>query len=137
MNVLLRVPQGRGDHGSREGVLRPLRSPYLPDVEEDNAEQPRKLKIRIKASTTDPFREGMDVYLGWTGQPLCLVSATIAYLVRRNDGPGPLFLFEDGRPLTRPLLVREVRAALEEAGASNAGVSGHSFRIGAATTAAE
>ena len=107
------------------------------DVEVDNAEQPRKLKIRIKASKTDPFREGVDVYLGWTGQPLCPVSATVANLVRRKDGPGPLFRFEDGRPLTRPLLVRKVRAALEEAGASSAGVSGHSFRIGAATMAAE
>ena len=61
----------------------------------------------------------------------------MAYLVARKDGPGPLFRFEDGRPLTRPRLVLEVRRALDEAGASSAGISGHSFRIGAATTAAE
>ena len=61
----------------------------------------------------------------------------MAYLVARKDGPGPLFRFEDGRPLTRLRLVLEVRRALDEAGASSAGISGHSFRIGAATTAAE
>ena len=58
----------------------------------------------------------------------------LAYLVKRKKGPGPL---EDGRPLTRPRLVREVKRALEEAWASSTGISGHSFRIGAATTAAE
>ena len=46
--------------------------------------------------------------------------------------PGPLFQFEDGRPLTRPAFVKQVKAALEEVGASSVGVSGHSFRIGAA-----
>ena len=61
----------------------------------------------------------------------------LAYLVKRKEGPGPLFRFEDGIQLTRLRLVREVKRALEEAGASSTGISGHSFRIGAATTAAE
>ena len=107
------------------------------DVVVDRADKPRKIKVTIKASKTDPFREGVDIHLGWTGQKLCPVAAMLAFLVKRKEGPGPLFRFEDGRPLTRPRLVREVKRALEEAGASSTGISGHSFRIGAATTAAE
>ena len=41
-----------------------------------------------------------------------------------------------GRNLTRPALVREVRAALQAAGLNQANYAGHSFRIGAVTTAA-
>ena len=104
------------------------------DVMVDNADKPRMITVTIKASKTDQFREGV---LGWTGQKLCPVAAVLAYLVRRKEGPGPLFRFEDGRPLTRTRLVQEVKPALEEAGTSSAGISGHSFRIGAATTAAE
>ena len=103
----------------------------------DNADKPRKISVSIKASKTDPFRVGVDIHVGWTGKKLCPVAAIMAYLVARKDGLGPLFRFEDGRPLTRPHLVLEVRRALDEAGASSAGISGHSFRIGAATTAAE
>ena len=58
------------------------------------------------------------------------------YLASRGITPGPLFRFEDGRPLTS--LVDQLCLALSEA--SNAvdesRYSGHSFRIGAGTTAA-
>ena len=107
------------------------------DVMVDNADKPRMITVTIKASKTDQFREGVDIHLGWTGQKLCPVAAVLAYLVRRKEGPGPLFRFEDGRPLTRTRLVQEVKRALEEAGTSSTRISGHSFRIGAATTAAE
>ena len=50
---------------------------------------------------------------------------------------GPLFVYADGSPLTRERLVAAVKRALERAGVSGAGYSGHSFRIGAATTAAQ
>ena len=106
-------------------------------IEVDNVAKPRMLKVSIKASKTDPFRKGEVVYLGWTGKQLCPVAAILAYMTVREAGPGPPFRFKDGRPLTRPCLVSEVRLALEEAGTSSAGISGHSFRIGAATTAAE
>ncbi len=47
-----------------------------------------------------------------------------------------LFRFQDGRLLTRARFVAEVRRALESAGLNNRAYAGHSFRIGAATTAA-
>ena len=50
--------------------------------------------------------------------------------------PGPLLIFNDGQPLTRDKLVRAIRQALVSAGVDTAGYTGHSMRIGAATTAA-
>ena len=49
--------------------------------------------------------------------------------------PGPLFLFENGLPLTRSLLTDRLRAILLSAGLPG-NFSSHSFQIGAATSAA-
>ena len=56
--------------------------------------------------------------------------------MRQGQKPGPLFLFEDGRPLTRARFADEVRRALSFAGIDQSQYCTHSFRIGAATTAA-
>ena len=61
----------------------------------------------------------------------------MAYLARRSAAPGLLFIREDGSPLSRSWLVRAVRENLTEAGLDVMGYSGHSFRIGAATAAAQ
>lgn len=65
---------------------------------------------------------------------LCPVAALLSYMVLRGKGEGPLFKFKDGRALTRPRLVSELRKALAEAGLKPENYAGHSFRIGAATT---
>ena len=108
----------------------------MQDIHVDNLANPQSVQVRIKASKTDPFRQGVLVYVGRTNQPLCPVSALLAYMVRRGNRPGPLFIFQDGRPLTRPRFVTEVRKVLLAAGIDPTSYSGHSFRIGAATTAA-
>ena len=76
--------------------------------------------------------------MGSTGDELCPVSALFQYLQFRGSDPGPLFLWEDGTPLTRSLFVARFRKALVEAGLESACqcYSGHSFRAGAASTAA-
>lgn len=56
-------------------------------------------------------------------------------MIARKPGPGPLFIFQDGKPLTRPRFVTEVKEALTQAGVDSTCYSGHSFRSGAATTA--
>ena len=38
------------------------------------------IAVKIKASKTDPFRQGVTVYLGATGTNLCLVKAILAYI---------------------------------------------------------
>ena len=101
----------------------------------DNTEKPQYITVRIKASKTDPFRKGTTVYLGITGTDLCPVAAILDYMVRRGNHPGPMFQFQDHRPLTQALLVAELREALKAVGYDPHKYAGHSYRIGAATTA--
>ena len=108
----------------------------MSDVSLDSASHPKSVIIRIKASKTDQFRKGVDIHLGRTDNELCPVSALLAYISIRGLEPGPLFRFENGSPLTREALVREVWAALQQAGVDPTHYSGHSFRSGAASTAA-
>ena len=63
-------------------------------------------------------------------------TAILAYLAVRGTSPGPLFLLKDGTTLTRQKLVKMVQSTLQLAGIDPSGYSGHSFRIGAATTTA-
>lgn len=106
------------------------------DVRLDAASPPQYVQVQIKASKTDPFRRGVTVYLGRTSNDLCPVSAIAAYLVVRGRERGPFFMLASGTPLSREILVRRVRSALEAAGVDASRYAGHSFRIGAATTAA-
>ena len=106
------------------------------DVTVDSHENPKLIKVRLKASKTDPFRAGVNVFVGATGNDLCPVAAVLTFLTRRGAGPGPMFKFHDGSPLTRCRLVTEVQRALETAGVDYKRYTGHSFRSGAATTAA-
>ena len=61
----------------------------------------------------------------------------VSYLQQRGTDTGPLFRFEDGRLLTRARLVEFLRLGLKEAGVDDSKYCSHSFRIGAATTAAK
>jgi len=65
------------------------------------------------------------------------VSAVLGWIAIRGASPGPLFRFKSGTPLTRQLMVDKLKEALVAAGISPRGFSGHSFRAGAATTAAK
>ena len=91
--------------------------------------------MRIKACKTDPFQKGCLVHISRVHFPLCALQAVLAYLAVRGNSGGPLFLFQDGRPLTRAVLTARLREILAGAGVSG-NFSSHSFRIGAATVAA-
>ena len=112
--------------------------PYLStaDVTVDSHENPQILTIHLRHSKTDQFSKGTYIYLGRTHTILCPVTAILAYLAIRPSTPGPLFIFQDGSPLTRQKLVHNLREAISQLGMNTAGYSGHSFRIGAASTAA-
>ncbi len=105
------------------------------DITVDDPSNPSLLKLRLKASKTDPFRKGVDIVVGVTKNKLCPVTAMLAYLALRGNGPGFLFRFQDGKLLTKSRFVDAVRAALFTAGLCPKDYAGHSFRIGAATTA--
>ena len=119
-----------------EGEFDPGQHLSFSDVALDDPANPKVVSVRIKQSKTDPFRLGVTIFLGRTGTHLCPVAALLSYMALRGPGVGPLFRFEDGRPLTRPRLVSALRIALANVGLNPGDYSGHSFRIGAATTAA-
>lgn len=91
----------------------------------------------LKQSKTDPFRVGVSVFLGRTNTILCPVAAVLAYLAVRPSSQGPLFVFQDGSYLTRDKLVVHMWQGLRLMGVDPTCFSGHSFRIGAAMTAAQ
>ena len=79
---------------------------------------------------------GVTIYLGQTGQNICPVVVLLGYLALRGQRPGRLFLYRDGSPLSRQRLMHRTEQVLELRGINTAAYTGHSFRIGAATTAA-
>ena len=66
---------------------------------------PAGISVNIKSSKTDPFRQGVTLYLGQAGVDLWPVAAMINYLAVRGIDSGPLFQFQDGSPLHRQQLV--------------------------------
>ena len=108
----------------------------LADVSVDSHSAPSVLKVRLRKAKTDPFGRGVELFLGKTGALICPVSAVLKFLEVCSKENGPLLILKDGRPLSRDLLVRRVRCALNAAGIDQSRYSGHSFRIGAATSAA-
>lgn len=105
------------------------------DVLVDSIDNPKIVKLNLKASKTDPFRKGVEVVLGRTNNTLCPVTDLLAYLAVRGNGPGFLFLFSDGHSLTKQCFISRTRDALSANGVDSSKYAGHSFRIGAATAA--
>ena len=96
-------------------------------------------QLCIKASKTDPFRTSCTVTIGSTLSSTCPVSALRKYLdlCSTQSHRNPLFVFQDGNFLTRPALTRHLRTLLQSTPANpSEAYASHSFRIGAATTAA-
>ena len=68
---------------------------------------------------------------------LCPVTAVLSYIAIRGPAEGPLFTRANSHPLTRQWFVDRIHRALSLAGIDASAYHGHSFRIGAATTAAD
>ena len=105
----------------------------LPDISVDNRDHPQLLKVTIKQSKTDPYRKGVDLYLGAINGMLCPVKALLPYLaIRPERANSPLFILKDGRRLT---FCNILNTSLSRLGYDSALYNTHGFRIGAATTA--
>ena len=101
----------------------------------DSRVNPQQLRITIKQSKTDPFRKGVDIYLGATRDSICPVRGILPYLAIRGDHQGPLFVFKDGRSLTRHRFSTALNSLLRQLQIDAQSYNTHSFRIGAATSA--
>ena len=104
------------------------------DIAVDSLQSPACLCVWIKASKTDPFRQGCHIHIGLGRAPLCAVQALLAYLSLRGNVPGPLFLLANGQPLSHLILTDWLRQSFSTVGEGN--FPSHSFRIGATMVAA-
>ena len=107
------------------------------DIQRAAGYPPEFIRVHLRQSKTDPFGTGVHVYLGRTNHSICPVAAILSFVaIRPPNLPGPLLRFLDGSTLSRTYLVTQVKKALSAAGIDPSRYSAHSFRIGAATTAA-
>ena len=106
------------------------------DVAVDSISTPSMVRVHLRRSKCDQFGKGVDVIVGRTGSPICPVTAVLEYIRVRQDEPGPFFINRKKEPATKPWLVQQVRRILQTLGLPQDNYAGHSFRIGAATSAA-
>ena len=104
-------------------------------VRVDDHHKPTCISLFLSKSKTDPYGKGITLFVGATGSHLCPVAAVLAYLAIRPSTPDPLFLLTSGVPLTRKIFVARFKQGLSSVGIDSSGYNGHSFGIGAATTA--
>ncbi len=106
------------------------------DVAVDSRENPRMVRVHLRRSKCDQFGVGADIILGRTGRSLCPVTAVLQYLAIRGSRPGIFFCQPDAKAVTKAWFTEQLRSVLSAMGLPRQLYAGHSFRIGAATTAA-
>lgn len=94
-----------------------------------------------KLKQTDPFRLGISLRIFKSCKHVCPVNTMVEYLkIRKTWNNGrvspALFIEEDGTPLTRNFFISKLKQLLNSLGYRDEKYNGHSFRIGAATSAA-
>ena len=134
MRRVIWFPPGRGIYCPNTSSIRPRGTPQPVRL---GLGQPHSPLNGAPLHKTDPFRQGVEVFFGKTGSDVCPIQALVQYIGVRSPSQGPLFILQSGAPLTRPYLVSQLQAALMHAGIEDSRFNGHSFRIGAATTAAQ
>ena len=107
----------------------------LSDIAIDNHVAPKVIRITLKQSKTDQYRQGTHIYLGRTDHQVCPVKALIRYLDRRGGRPGPLFILPTNQSLTRTTFRGALNAIFQQLKMHPHNFNTHSFRIGAATSA--
>ena len=95
------------------------------------------LQVRLGYSKTDQRGESSVLSLGNAGNSLVYpVAALCRFLRVRPPGDGPLFIHLDRSPLTKFQVNQVLKKGLQLKGFPHQSYSTHSFRIGAATSAA-
>lgn len=97
--------------------------------------------LLLKVSKTDFFRKSVHIRLFCNSKllcPKCLLDKHVVSRHREGAMPmDPLFVLENGQPLKRVTFIKHLRQVLTLCGFDYHLYNGHSFRIGAATSAAE
>ena len=77
------------------------------------------------------------MFISTTGSDICPFGAMQEFVARRGTAAGAFFWLVDSTPLMKRCFEELVREALVQTGVPRSGYSGHIFRIGAATAAAQ
>ena len=110
-----------------------------PDLSWSNIQlNSNKVVVFIQQSKTDPFCNGHTITISTTDTSTCPVRAITQYAaeVTPSHQVGPLFNGGRYSPLTRQHLTSALRHLLQNTEFNQQQYASHSFRIGAATTAA-
>ena len=108
----------------------------LSDLSTDSHYSPSIFILNLKRSKTDPFGKGTKIYLRKSGNLLCPVQALVDFLLLRPNITGGLFIWENGSVVSKEQFISALRLTLVQVGLDSKLFAGHSFRIGAATSAA-
>uniref|UniRef100_A0ABM5GIP4 Uncharacterized protein isoform X2 n=1 Tax=Pogona vitticeps TaxID=103695 RepID=A0ABM5GIP4_9SAUR len=96
-----------------------------------------QVKVRLRSSKTDQYGFGCMVILGQCSLvSICPVRAIREFGILRGTEKGYFFQHKDGKPLTKYQFWSLTDRALKNIGIGNMRFGTHSFRIGAASTAA-
>lgn len=107
---------------------------FVPSI--DN---PTHIRLSLPASKTDPFRSGVTILIARApaGSTTCPVTAMKhLFLLDPKEPTAPLFSDSLGVALSRKSFVTTLKLRLAQIGLDQSLYSGHSFRRGAATSAA-
>ena len=92
------------------------------------------VRLHLKQSKTDHMGHRAHIKLWRTGLDLCPVAAVLRYVESSGAQSGPFFLDSRKEPVQKSTFIAEI---LENLDFPQHQYAGHSFRIGAATSAIE
>jgi hypothetical protein len=130
-----------GEFTSPTTTFQPDQGLALSDVVIRGEGASQVLYINLRFSKMDPNGHGVVIRLFPLPTELCPVQAMDKYMQARvgvgTMPAGPFFMMPNGAPLTRTDFVTSLQQVLQCIGASGHIIKPHSFRIGAATAAAQ
>ena len=107
----------------------------LQDIAIDSHTACTVIRLNIKQSKVDPFRKGIQLFLGRTDHIVCLIAVLLPYLALRGSKLGPTFMTYNSSPLTRYYSLSTSLSAILLAAGVDQNIITHNFRIGAAVSA--
>ena len=100
----------------------------------------KHFNFHLPRTKTDQLQLGQTVFIPKSSNQFCPYASMSSYIRHQRchqvNHAQPLFSFADGKPLSRQSFLKYLRQLLQDTGHNPANYNTHSFRIGAATTAA-
>ena len=116
--------------------LDPKQHLTVSDVTLYDESDPPYASVLIKRSKTDTFNKGVLVFVGCTADPNLCAHCSLQSMVRKKRPDEPLFLCSNDTALSKYMFVNNTKLVLALLGYDVTKYSDHSYRAGAATTAA-